>query len=69
MHLLLLAASEPSEKQQSCHPEGRVCPRDLLFSLHLRKSRSLASLGMTAKTIFSAGCEAVTHKDDSSFSL
>jgi hypothetical protein len=23
---------EAAEKLQNCHPEGRVCPRDLLFS-------------------------------------
>jgi hypothetical protein len=25
-------AEEAAEKLHDCHPEGRVCPRDLLFS-------------------------------------
>jgi len=37
-----------------------------LFGLNPRKARKegfLASLGMTGKGIFSAACEAATHKD------
>jgi hypothetical protein len=34
-------------------PKGRVCPRNLLFLEAEKKSRSLASLGMT-KSTFSA---------------
>jgi hypothetical protein len=43
---------EAAEKLQDCHPEGRVCPRDLLFPWKLRKSRSLSSLGVTTKPTF-----------------
>jgi hypothetical protein len=52
-------AEEAAEKLQNCHPEGRVCPRDLLFSQLSRKSRFLASLGMTKGVgAFSAVSEA-----------
>jgi hypothetical protein len=39
--------SQVAEKFQKCQSEGAVCPRNLLFSWDWRKSRSLASLGMT----------------------
>jgi hypothetical protein len=54
---------EGGGKLQNCHSEGGVCPRNLLFSWHLRKSGSLASLGMAKKPTYSAACEAVPYKD------
>jgi hypothetical protein len=51
-----------AEKLQFCHSEGGFCPRNLLFSWDLRKSRSLAALGMTTKSTFSAACLARRKK-------
>jgi hypothetical protein len=36
---LLAQASQAAEKLQNCHPEGRVCPRDLLFFLAIAKKQ------------------------------
>jgi hypothetical protein len=41
---------------ESCHSEGGICPRNLLFSWTLVKSRFLASLGMT---LFCIACAAI----------
>jgi hypothetical protein len=47
-----MPALQVAEKFQKCHSKGAVCPRNLLFSLDWRKSRSLASLGMTLNYFF-----------------
>src|SRR5580693_4812388 len=50
--------SQVAEKFQKCQSEGAVCPRNLLFSWDWRKSRSLASLGMTLNYFFRSLVEA-----------
>jgi len=44
-------------KAQLCHPESRVCSRDLLLFRAFKRSSSLASLGMTVcMMVIAVGC-------------
>jgi hypothetical protein len=52
--VVTMMPEEAAEKLKFCHSEGELCPRNLLSSWDLRKSRSLAALGMTTKATFSA---------------